>query len=311
MNDPDVDALVRAHLAREAAKVDAAAVLAGVKARLAEQAPRAVAGRIRPRRRAWWGGVAAAAAVAAVLFGGRFLPPPVAVAGPEVLVRAAREVHALPVDRCYRVQVVPALDGPLARHPLMVQARETRLWTRDDRFWIETINPERKWAWGRDEHGAVWLAAGRKQGVRYDGNEVPEPVSLACDVCSLRVETLLDDVLAGFDLRREPGAVPGTQRIRAEPRPGRPNPGLRAVVLDVDEQSRVLRRLELQRTRGGRLLATATFTLAETRPQDPASYQLEGHLDPGAPVADRQHRPLLRPIILVRFLGAPLLRGKP
>ncbi len=310
MNEPDVDALVRGHLAREAAQVDAAAVLAGVKARLAEQAPPPVAGRLRRRRRVWWVGVAAAAAVAAVLFGGQFLPPPVAQAGPESVVRAARQVYALPVDRCYQVQIVPALDGPLARHPLLVQARESVLWTRGDRFWIKPIRSEREWALGRDDQGAVWLAAGRQLGIRYGGNEVPEPVSLACDVCSLQVETLLDAVLAGFDLRREPGEIPGTQRIRAEPRPGGPDPGLRAVVLDVDEQSRVLRRLELQRTRNGRLLATVTFTLVQTKPQDPAVYQLEDHLNPGAPVFDRLHRPWQRPIRLFKFFGGPLLQGK-
>jgi hypothetical protein len=310
MKDTDVDALVRGHLAREASQVDAAALLAGVQARLAEQAPRPTAGRIRPHRRAWWAGVAAAAAVAAVLFGGQFLPPPVAQAGPEGVVRAARQAHAMPVDRCYRVEVVPALDGPLSRHPLLVQLRQTRLWTRGDRFWIETTNTERKWAWGRDERGDVWLAAGRKQGIRFGQREVPDLAALACDVCSLRVETLLDEVLAGFDLQRQPGALPGTQRIRAEPRPGRPDPGLRAVVLDVDQQSSALRRLELQRTRNGRHLATVTFTLVETGTQDPESYHLKGHLDPGAPVFDRR-QPLRRARVLFNFVRDPLVQGAP
>jgi hypothetical protein len=308
MNDPDVDALGRGHLAREAAKVDAGAVLAGVRARLAAQAPPPVAGRIRIRR-AWWGGLAAAA-VAALLFG-QLLPPPVAQAGPEGVVRAARQAHALPIDRCYRVEVVPGLDGPLSRSSLLAQIRQTRLWTRGDRFWIETTHPGRQWAWGRDDRGDVWLAAARKQGVRFGPDEVPEPINLACEVCSLRVETLLDAVLAGCDLRREPGALPGTRRIRAEPLPGKPDPGLRAVVLDVDGQSCELRRLELQRTRNGLLLATVTFTLVEARPQDAARYQLEGHLDPGAPVFDRHHRPWQRGLVLVRFFGAPLLQGKP
>jgi hypothetical protein len=307
MSEPDVDALVRGHLAREAGKVDAAAVLAGVRARLAAQAPPP---RRRAPRRLWWG-LAAAAAVVAVLFGGRFLPPPAAQAGPESLVRGARQALGLPVDRCYRVQVVAAPDGPLARFPLLVQGRPTRLWTRGDRFWVESDNPERPFSWGRDGDGNVWVADGRRQGIRFERDEIPEVVALACDVRGLQAETLLDEVLAGYDLRPEPGGTPGTQRIRAEPRPGRAGAGLRAAVLDVDPQSRVLRRLELQRTGNDRLIATVTFTLLETRAQDPTLYQLEGHLDPGAPVFDRAHRPRQRPVVLWKLFGAPLLQGKP
>jgi hypothetical protein len=308
MSEPDVDALVRSHLAREAGKVDAAALLAGVQERLARQSPAPPLGRA-PRRRLGWA-LAAAAAVAAVLFGGRFLAPPAVQASPESLVRAARQTHGLPIDRCYLVQAVAAPDGPLARFPLF-RARQMRLWTRGDRFWAESTNPDRPWAWGRDEQGSLWVADGRRQGVRFERDEVPELVGLACDVCSLRAETLLDEVLAGCDLRPEPGGAAGTQRIRAEPRPGRIGAGLRAAVLDVDERSRVLRRLELQRTRGGRLLATVTCTLVETHARDLARYQLEGHLDPGAPVCDRLHRPGKRLLVLWRLFGVPLLQGKP
>ncbi len=307
MSEPDVDALVRGHLAREAGKVDAAALLAGVRARLADRPPRQ--GRA-PRGHLWWG-LAAAAAVAAVLFGGQFLAPPAAQASPESLVRGARQAHGLPVDRCYLVQAEAAPDGPLTRFPQLFQTRQTRLWTRGDRFWVESTNPERQWAWGRDEQGNLWVADGRRLGVRYERDEVPELVGLACEVCGLRAETLLDEVLAGCDLRPEPGGVAGTQRIHAEPRPGQAGAGLRAAVLDIDEQSRVLRRLELQRTRRGQLLATVTFTLAETRAQDPARYQLEGHLDAEAPVFDRQHRPRQRGLVLLRLFGVPLLQGKP
>jgi hypothetical protein len=127
----------------------------------------------------------------------------------------------------------------------------------------------------------------------------------------MNVETLLDEVLAGFDLRHEPGALPGTERIRATPRAGRPAPRLREAILDIDTSSRVLRRLELHRTRRGQPLATVTFTLTDSWPQDDSRYQLQGHLDAGATVWDGQDRPGQRAVVLWRFFGVPLMRGAP
>lgn len=306
MSERDVDALVRGHLHRQAQEVDAAALLTGVKARLAARAPRP---RSRSRQSLWWG-MAAAAALAAVLFGGQNLAPP-AQAGAETLVRQARQAHAQPVDRCYQVEIVPDARGPLMRHPLLAQTRQTRLWTRGDRFWIDSANPQRRWAWGRDEQGSLWLALGRGRGVRFERDEVPESVGLACDVCGMRVEALLDEVLAGFDLRREPGAPAGTERIRATRRTVRSAPSLREAVLDIDTSSRVLRRLQLQRTRRGLPLATVTFTLAESQPQGDALYQLAGHLAPGATVWDRNDHNGQRATLLKKFFGAPLVQALP
>jgi hypothetical protein len=253
-------------------------------------------------------GVAAAAALLAALFGGRNLSPP-AQASPESLVRDARAAHALPIDRCYQVETIPDPEGPLMRHPLLAQTRLTRLWTRGDRFWIESTNPDRPWAWGRDDQGTVWIAAGQERGVRFERDEVPEVLGIICDVCGMRTETLLDEVLSGFELRHEAGAPPGAQRIRAVPR-GRAA-GLREAVLDVEESTRLLRRLQLQRMLGGKPLATVTCTLVESRPQADALYQLEGHLDLGAPVFDRQNRPRQRPWTLWRYFGVPLIRNAP
>src|SRR5262245_38909791 len=103
MTTPTIDRLVRAHLEREAAGVDASALLASVRDRLnATQAS-------RPRRSppaAWrWRLLAAAAVVLAGVFGLNRNP---AQANPEQLIRDAHAAHAQPVDRRYRVRIEPA-----------------------------------------------------------------------------------------------------------------------------------------------------------------------------------------------------------
>src|SRR5262249_61277005 len=172
--------------------------------------------------------------------------------------------------------------------PLFGQPRETRLWTRGDRFWLEATRPGARWAWGQDDQGNLWLALGGQTGVSYPPGEAPEGLALAAEVCTLRVETLLDQVLSGYDLERETpegGGPTTTYRVHARPRPGVTPWPVRDAVLDIDAETRVLRRLVLQRTtRDGRPLATVTFTLVDSQPQDDLKYQLRGHLkNPDAP----------------------------
>jgi hypothetical protein len=316
--DPEhpIDALVRAHLQRQAQTVDAAAMLARVLP--AVERPSAGAQERKDGRR--WRArallrstvLAAAAAAALVLafLGGRLFGPGRASA--ESLVREARQAHSLPVDRCYLVQSTPAPGAWAARFPRLAQPRETRLWTRGDRFYLESTGPglfgrpPRRWAWGRDEQGRVWLALDGDRGLRYDADEPgdePAAVRLACEVCGMQTETLLDEVLAHFELRREDddGA---TLRVRAEPKPGvAPSPWLAAAELEIDAETRVLRRLVLHRTRAGQPLAVVTFTLVETRPVDDALYTLEGHLQPGVKPYSASYRPLQRALLVAPLLG--------
>jgi len=309
-NPEDLENLVRAHLDREAATVDARALLTRVQDRLRQHTEALTLPNPRPRsaerKRRWLLGLTTAAAVLLAFLGGHLLQPGPASA--EVFVREAREAHALPIDRCYLVQSVPEPGGALSRYPALTQPRETRLWTRGDRFWAASTNPDRHWAWGRDDQGSVWLAlGGRKHGVRFDREEVPEPINVVSDVWCMRVETLLNEVLKSFLLTREPADAisPATIRIRATPRARYLAPGLRGAILEIDAETRVLRRLVLQRTRRFQPLATVTFTLVETGAQDDASYTLEGHLDPEAPVYTRENKPRLRDQLMRRFFNLP------
>jgi len=307
-NDP-IEALVSSHLEQQAGTVDAPAFLNQLQQRLTESGDSCPAsGGLRPRLaglRRWLLGLTAAAAVLMAFLGGHYLKP--AQASPEAIVREACQVHALPIDRCYLVQWMPLPGANLPALPIRAQPRETRLWTRGDRFWMSSTNPERQWAWGRDEQGAVWLALGHKHGVRFERDEVPEPLAVACDINSLELETLLNEVLHSFRLVHLPAEMPdgtATYRIRAVPSSVRPLPGIGGALLEIDE-TRVVRRLILRRMRGGQPLARVTFTLVDTSIQPDAAYKLEGHLQPGAPVYTRDnHRPV-RDRLMRNFFGFP------
>jgi hypothetical protein len=258
-------------------------VLAGVK------------GRSRPvtTRRGWLRAVGAGAAVAAGLGGLYFFgeTPPVATARAataEELVREAKDAHAGPTDRCYAVTAEwePALFQRLKLRPIV---RQSRLWTRGDQFWIESGADGATVAWGQDAGGRVWVALNRKQGLVYDPSEVGEPVSRYCNLMSLRVVSTLAEVLDRFEMLRKDGGSPGEPiRIEATVRPTfrNRNPRFGSISLTLDPVTKVIRQAVLTRQANGETVATLTFALTDAAPQPDESYDLRGHLDPGAEVFD-------------------------
>src|SRR5262249_26516044 len=162
------EALVRAHLQCQAEQTDPAPVYARLCVSLAATPQPAPPARSFPRRRFWhhtaWG-TAAAAAVLFAFLGGLQLGS--GKAGAKTLVRQARAGHLLPRDRCYLVEVRRDPPLPNASAPLTSPPRVIRLWTRGDRIWIESVQPQRSWAWGRDENGNVWMAFGPHRAIRF------------------------------------------------------------------------------------------------------------------------------------------------
>jgi hypothetical protein len=243
---------------------------------------------------------AAAAAVAALLLWQGRSP---ARAGAEHLVQEARKAHHLPLDRCYLVELRQE-SGLLEEAAPAQPPRVTHLWTRGDRFWVEAAGPRLTVSWGRDDKGRVWMAFGPRRAVRVEPDEVPRWLAAHCDTHTLRPETLLGEVLAHFDLTREASAGDAaTQVVRATRRFPHPFASLRSAVLEIDSETKVLRRLTLERMRQGRLVATVTYTLAETRVIDYAKYELEGHLVAPFEVYTREHRPDRRLTYLTRWFG--------
>src|SRR5205823_6098756 len=155
--EPDLEALVLAHWQQQAEQIDVRPLHKRICASLdaaasSELAGRAASGHPHRRfvRRLAWGLAAAAALLLAFLGGWQLRPLRVSA---ETLVQQAQATHRLLLDRCYLVEIrkeSPLLD----RNPLAVASRVIRVWTRGDRFWIESFKPQRRWAWGRDENGS-------------------------------------------------------------------------------------------------------------------------------------------------------------
>jgi hypothetical protein len=226
-------------------------------------------------------------------------------ASPQALLQEAQKAHHLPLDRCYLVEVqrtdAPGDEPP----PWAAGPRPTRLWTRGDRFWIESTNPRARWAWGRDENGTIWMCPGPRRGIRIDPEEASRILLLNCDVSELRPEHLLENLLRDFDLTRDEAADPNptTQVIRAERRPSAGwAPPLRTAVLELDSETKVLRRVVLTRAFWDRTVTT-TYTLIETDTQPDDKYRLEGHLTAPYEIYSADNHPQRRRDILSMVFG--------
>ena len=126
------------------------------------------------------------------------------------------------------------------------------------------------------------------------------------DLYSLNLESLLQGVLEGHELERL--VTEGTTYvIRATPKSS--NRGwVRDVTIEVDVETKAVRRLVVQRLapRGGS--ATVTFTLVDARLPDESQYRLEGHVMEPDRVLTREFRPDRRRVLLENWIG-PLAKG--
>jgi len=244
-----------------------------------------------------------------------------AKASPRELLLEARRQFQAPVDRCYLVEV--RKDSPLleqddaranstssstqpSRNALLQQARMTLLWTRGDQFWMTPINAGQPLAWGRGKAGDYWIAMGPRRGVQFDPAEpIPPFISHTSDIMSMRLDVLLDDVLGNdFELTRLPPTdqqTPTTVSIRAALKIGRFHP-LKAARIEFDEQTKVVRKLVLERAPMGMPAVTLTYLLVDTEPREDRSYELAGHLESEYELFDSRNQPARR-MLLMRFFG--------
>lgn len=210
-----------------------------------------------------------------------------AQASVESLLREAKVAHAAPIDRCYRFDSTHNAEvETLARwHP-------TYLWTRGDQFWMAIEG--RFLALGLDQKDGTWIARTPQEGIRFDHEEpLPDYLALTCSICTMKIETLLDDVLRDFDVQRRDAAGDlSVDVLTATLKPGRKS-SILAAELRIDRNSHVVQRLELTRRE-----TTVTYTLVETRRMNEDQYTLKGHLAPGAKIYTRSRNPERRQILL-------------
>jgi len=150
--DDDLDRMVADHLARQADRQAVGALLTRIQGTVKLDQPVVAKSWTRRIRQviSWSVPAAVAVGIAVVIF----LPthPEPLKASPQALLQEAQKAHHLPLDRCYLVEM-QWTDGQV--DDISALPRTTRLWTRGDRFWIESTNPRARWAWGRDEGGSI------------------------------------------------------------------------------------------------------------------------------------------------------------
>lgn len=280
-NEPaDFDQLIAEHLQRQAGHVNSAAVLARIRQTLAtEQPPLAKSARFRRVKHTllWLSGpLVAACFVVAFL---QFQTEPLR-ASPHALLQEAQKVHQLPLDRCYLVEFQREAEFTDEANPLAAVSRTTKLWTRGDRFCIESKNPMGFQAiWGRDHEGIIWIAPGPRVAVKIEPKENPPRwLTSMCEICEMRPEHLLGELVRNFDLTREITNDQAVQVIRAELKPTRWHPALRSAEVHLDTETKVLRKVVLYRTLPAGASTITTYTLVETQTLDDDYYRIEGHL---------------------------------
>ena len=311
-NPHPVDALVRGHLDREAARIDGADVLR----RVSTNGVRPAVGR-GLRLRQWAAGIglgagAVAAACLAIAFGAG-TPLNVHAHTAVDLVRDSQQAHSDGTDRLYELKVERTGLSPQGKGPPpWLLLRDGKVWTRGDQFWMQSHTDGRPLSFGRDGEGRVWIVPNPQVGLLYNPDEVTEPLARACNLTSLRARALMAEMLASYDLSR---ADNGRQRenpipVQATFR-GRPGDFLATnVARELDPRSKVIRKAVVKRLAAGEAVATFTFTLLEVGRQGDEAYELAGHLGPARVIDQRQRdaRDRSRAEFLKRF---PWARPKP
>jgi len=227
-------------------------------------------GSSRSWQRAGW--LAAAISLGVILFGlSRWEPSSVASAA--LVIQAAEGVHA---ERLERVYVVESERSDEAVP--FVPPRDVRVATRGDRFFVTMSRGPRQWIWGRGAAGSIWMTVGKRRAIVVEDDEIGAALRYVSDLYSLEIETLLKNFRRHCRLEQSHDDS-GDHVIRVTPRFTNARGGLRQATIEVDRESKVVRRLVLDREFPEYGKSTVTFTLIDTRPATEIDYSPAGHLE--------------------------------
>lgn len=244
-----------------------------------------------------WGWLSAAALVAVVAFSvGRWESS--AFANAATIVRAAVETHATSIERVYLVEVERSADVPAELTPV----REVRVATQGDRFYVEMNRGQRQWYWGRDAAGEIWLTVGPRRAIVVEPDELGVPLQYISDLYTLRLETLLNNFLKHCRLDRS-DLSESTHVITATPRNRWRGGWVRRATIEVDRDTKTVRRLVIERELPQQGPSTVTFTLVDSRPTDESKYRPEGHLSEPFRLLTRDAQPDNRRELLQSWFG--------
>lgn len=299
---PDVEALLRDHLHDRSLDVDPTKILAGVRAR------QAVVQRPSRRKATRWTAVAAAAAIVLAVSTWVWRGPQSVQADPLKLVHEARQaLAATDEDRAYKIQVdlAPGM-GEQAPFLAALATADCRLWARQGRFRVEAR--QGGWACGRDERRWTWLAPSPDVGLDFAPEEVPRPLDEALELLSFDLDSTLHVLATEFDVTTL-NASPRSTLIRGTPPAERIRPRLRWIDVEIDVETKLVRKVVLARVRDGRPLGEVSFTFDGAERQADASYRLPSHLDHNAAIIGPDQIPRRRRE-LIHFFGSLLLKGE-
>jgi hypothetical protein len=256
---------------------------------------------VRGRRSAWflrttsWLAVAASVALVVFLLTGHGDNPVYASASQ--IVEAAIHTHAEPIERVYVVEVErnPSDDNGFNL------PRDVKVSTQGDRFWVE-MKGYRRWAWGRDEEGAIWMTLGPRRAVVVGADEMGVPLKYIGDLYTLHLETLLQNFLKHCQLERIEGPA-GTDIITAAPRRRWSERPLKRATIEVDRETKAIRRLVVEREFPDQSSTVVTFTLVDSRLADEELYRPQGHLTEPRRLFSRETEATKRRELMVNWFG--------
>ncbi len=252
----------------------------------------------RSKRRLWQslGGAAVVAAIVVAFVMGRW--ESTALADAATVVRAAMVTHAEPVERVYIVQTERSATGDAGFNP----PRDVRVATQGDRFYVEMNQGERRWYWGLDADGAIWLTMGPRRAIVVDQDECGLPLQYISNLYTLNLESLLQNFLKHCTLSHAEG--PGaTHSITATPRRRWNGGWLRKATIEVDRETKAVRRLVIERDIPQHGASTVTFTLVDSRTPDESKYRPEGHLTEPFRLLTRETQPDKRRELMTNWFG--------
>lgn len=245
------------------------------------------------------GWVGAAVAGLASLVVGIALRDPAGAASAAHVIQVAEVVHAEPVERVYLVDVVREADATAD----FVTPRDVRVATQGDRFYVEMNRGDHRWFWGRDAAGVIWITVGRSLAVIVHDDEQGPALRYLGDLYTLNLETLLRTFRRTCHLAHVNGPA-GTHVIEITPYVTTKRGGVRRATIEIDQETKAVRRLVLEREFSWYGKSTVTFTLVETRPADEHRYGPLGHLDEPARIIDRGTGPGERRDLLETWFGS-------
>ena len=206
--------------------------------------------------------------------------------------------HAEPIERIYVVSVELAESSI----PDFAPPRDVRIMTQGDRFWVEMSRGEKRWMWGQDADDAIWMTLGPKRALRIERDERGVPMQYISDIYSLNLETLLDGVLQNFRVSYSADSGPTHVMTATPPRPSQSR--LREMTIDVDKETKVIRKLVIRRSIPQQGESTVTFTLVDSRVPDETLYRPEGHLSAPFRILSREAKPDKRREMLTSWFGS-------